>query len=174
VPRSKKRTDKVTLERLYRRLLALEKRLFDEGGEFGDARLPLLRDIAWGLRKDVTELDHRVRALTPLIPHCERLMREKITLQRQVESANRYMSVPPVTVYTQKNGGALHEFEGWLGDRGDIGHSPPVWCPQHLCFCTDAETPLHKFYRAKCSFAHLHRPGIRCAVCHHMEINYCQ
>ena len=34
----------------------------------------------------------------------------------------------------------------WVGQRGDIGHSPPVYCPQHLCWCTDAETDLHKFY----------------------------
>jgi hypothetical protein len=34
----------------------------------------------------------------------------------------------------------------WKGAKGDIGHSAPVWCPQHLCWCTDAETALHKFY----------------------------
>jgi hypothetical protein len=34
----------------------------------------------------------------------------------------------------------------YVGAKGDVGHSPPVWCAQHLCFCTDAETPLHKFY----------------------------
>ena len=102
--------------------------------------------------------------------HCQRLLREKVTLQRQLAEANRYMSVP---VLTQKNGGPLHEFEGWLGDKGDVGHSPPVWCPQHLCYCTDAETSVHKFYRAaKCAFESTHRIGIRCGVCGRLEPNY--
>ena len=34
----------------------------------------------------------------------------------------------------------------WAGEYGDIGHSAPVWCKQHLCYCTDAETKLHKHY----------------------------
>lgn len=34
----------------------------------------------------------------------------------------------------------------WIGQRGDVGHSEPVYCQQHLCWCTDAETNLHKFY----------------------------
>lgn len=34
----------------------------------------------------------------------------------------------------------------WIGIKGDIGHSAPVYCKQHLHYCTDAETKLHKFF----------------------------
>lgn len=34
----------------------------------------------------------------------------------------------------------------WIGTRGDVGHSAPVWCESHQCFCTDAETKTHKFF----------------------------
>ena len=37
----------------------------------------------------------------------------------------------------------------YVGAKGDVGRSAPVWCPQHLCFCTDAETKCHKFYADK-------------------------
>lgn len=137
--RTKKRTDKVTLERVYRKVLALEKALIRaDGGEFGAPTLALLRDIGWGARKDVTDLRVEMRekfaALMPIVGHCERLMREKITLQKQVESANQYMAA--------------------TRNREDWGKMVTLVRP------------------TKCAFTHLHRPGIRCAVCHHMEINY--
>lgn len=37
----------------------------------------------------------------------------------------------------------------YVGKHGDVGYSPPVWCKQHLCYCTDAETALHKFYAGR-------------------------
>ena len=75
--RKLKRTkDRCTIERVYRKLLAVEKDVVNQ--------LAIIR------------LDLRpVREHVPILTqHCERLMREKITLQKQVESANRYMNDP--------------------------------------------------------------------------------
>ena len=36
----------------------------------------------------------------------------------------------------------------YIGGKGDVGHSPPVWCQQHLVYCTDTETSEHKYYSA--------------------------
>ena len=123
--RNKKRTDKVTLERVYRRLLALDHDMVNQ--------LALIRLDQQSNRRD---LEAKISSLAPIVSHCERLMREKVTLQRQVESANGYMA-------------ATRSVEDW-------GKMVSIARP------------------TKCAFTHLHRPGIRCAVCHHIGINYGQ
>lgn len=192
--RSKKRTDNVSLERVYRRLLALEKRLFDEGGEFGDARLPLLRDIAWGLRKDVNDarlemheeyrvMQNSLRALQPIVSHCERLMREKVTLQKQLAEANRYMAIP--TMQPIDYGPATTRLRN--GTVAYVAKYAPYSGPHsaYNCPCADSKCPGKQSYvdwkekkaaailnAAFCAFESTHRPGIRCNVCGHLEPNY--
>jgi hypothetical protein len=115
-----------------------------------------------------------------LAAHCQRLMREKITLQNQLESANRYMAFPgpreamssTYANWSKDWVSIVRPRAAWTGAKGDVGHSAPVWCDQHLCWCTDSETPLHKFFAigprpevTVCSFASTHRPGIVCRVC---------
>ena len=123
--RKPKRTDKVTLERVYRRLLALDHDMVNQ--------LALIRLDQQSNRRD---LEAKISSLAPIVSHCERLMREKVTLQRQVESAHGYMA-------------ATRSVEDW-------GKMVSIARP------------------TKCAFTHLHRPGIRCAVCHHIGINYGQ
>jgi len=158
--RKLKRTkDRCTIERVYRKLLAVEKDVVNQ--------LAIIR------------LDLRpVREHVPILTqHCERLMREKITLQKQVESANRYMAyVPPrEAMSTYAPGSALElvdlrnpkqnekRREEWEKKAADILNSS---------FAEDWGKMVSIARPPKCAFTHLHRPGIRCAVCHHMEINY--
>jgi hypothetical protein len=175
--RKPKRTkDRCTIERVYRKLLAVEKDIVNQ--------LAIIR------------LDLRpVREHVPILTqHCERLMREKITLQKQVESANRYMAQEPIGTCIdcggefrpphectasrkrfEREGLELVDLrnpkqnerrrEEWEKKAADILNSS---------FAEDWGKMVSIARPTKCAFTHLHRPGIRCAVCHHMEINYGQ
>jgi len=205
VPRSKKRTnrdgsitvslvkrpkDRVTLERVYRKVLAVEKELrlaneeiyatkittlelvkclnmmLYDSKEAREDNLPTLPRIHDAILKEADGQAHLRVTARKLTEHCERLMREKITLQRQVEEANRYMAPRPGNL-------ELVDIRNPTQNREvDVGHSAPVWCDQHCCWCTDSDTPLHKFFASgprpevrACPFASTHRPGIVCRVC---------
>jgi hypothetical protein len=64
---TRKRTDQVTLERVYRKVLAVEREV-----------------------KSLRE------TMAPVVGHCERLMREKETL-RKLNDANNFMAAPVLT-----------------------------------------------------------------------------
>jgi len=90
-----KKPSPVTLDRIYRRVAAIEKSLGGGASVVGRPSLSFLRDIGWGARKDITELRcelretleaicKRIDSFAVLANHCERLLREKETLQKRV------------------------------------------------------------------------------------------
>jgi hypothetical protein len=76
-------------ERTYRKVLAIEKRLTNAEAAIDEPSLDSLQRIGWGARKDVNDLrlhiDGHFEALRPILDHCARLLKEKETLQREVE-----------------------------------------------------------------------------------------
>ncbi len=105
-----RKPDKVTLERIYRKVLAIEKSLGGDASVVGRPSLAFLRDIGWGARKDITDLRIEMRdkfeSLKGIVDHCQRLLREKQTLMHMIgdvhvedlntilREANAYMSKP--------------------------------------------------------------------------------
>lgn len=88
----RRKVDKVTLERIYRKVLALEKEMTRQialnrlGIDVVHGRIDKLRD-----------------ALVPIVKHCERLLREKEHLRAliypgefELRQANQFMAEPPV------------------------------------------------------------------------------
>jgi hypothetical protein len=181
VPSRKKRTkDRVTLERIYRKVLALEKALVNQIA-LNRARLEsfsgTVRDHVReteantiGLRvlsRDIVYLTSQVKGLIPIVSHCERLMREKITLQRQLAEANRFMAQParemPQVSICGFCGIDLDKIAFCNEDDQQLvcphgkGRAPGSFD------ATDTRKPLGM--RGVCVLQHLHQPGIICAVC---------
>ena len=164
--RKPKRTDKVTLERVYRRLLALDHDMVNQ--------LALIRLDQQSNRRD---LEAKISSLAPIVSHCERLMREKVTLQRQLaeacaigEADHSYNSVRQTRT------------EDWSKMVTREVNGPHA---AHNCPCADSKCPGKQSYvdwkekkaaailnAAFCAFESTHRPGIRCNVCGHLEPKY--
>jgi hypothetical protein len=118
------------------------------------------------LQGPIAEAAKQRETIGTMARHAERLLREKETvmsvltvdeLQRRLKTVDEFQAAPVGAPYA---GCLAHDqvfagskpmsIEGqiYVGSAGDIGHSPPIWCKQHLCYCTDAETRLHMHYAA--------------------------
>jgi predicted RecB family endonuclease len=148
--------DKCTLERVYRKVLALEKMIASSRWE-----LLSLNDRMGNINTRVQAVDADVKrmgtSMLPVVRHCDRLMREKITLQRQLAEANKFMAAAPtlreaeskekedVTIYQTMGASPAGSVAPWGNFRREFVSPQRSWNP--------------------CAFAHLHRAGIECAVC---------
>lgn len=139
-------------ERTYRKMLALEKRSRDNGADLMDTRKRLDQMYDELHRNDClthTRLDglaNLVQLLTDshtstyatLVTHCERLLREKETLQKMVD-VNHYMARPLDKDWRDKLAADIMNRE--------FLKSGPQW--------------------EECSVKHLHRDNVICGICGH-------
>lgn len=149
----RKSTDKVTLERVYRRILAMDKDMVTQ-----------LAIVRLNQAANHAKLDAKIDALAPIVAHCERLMREKETL-RKLSEANQFMAEPPTLTPAQR----VEVMRGWLQEdepepvAESMPIEPVVVKRPVFTWSTSAST---------CTWKHLHRPGIPCAICGNLEIVY--
>jgi hypothetical protein len=140
--------------------------LFDskEAREDNLPTLPALQREMGALTSGQEMFSHRLESLRVIADHCNRLLKEKETLQRMVQ--------------TMKDASAL--VSRWAPSPSITPHGgvPTVYTRTYVCGCsavsTDgpllAECPTHSpdFQSARhgeCAFALTHREGIRCGVC---------
>jgi hypothetical protein len=130
--------------RMYRQLLAIKK-------EFGD-QVALTR---LNFNSNLLEMQCRLADLKPIVDHCERLMREKETLQRQVEELKTH----PLYVWP----GAPAPPAPPLGYEWIQHGIPTIYSepPQATAALGDFQAARH----GECAFASTHRAGVRCGVC---------
>jgi hypothetical protein len=129
--RHAKPTSAQLVARMYRKVVAMDSLLtdtIDANGEALDA-----------INSKLALLMERVSSLNPIVDHCARLLKEKETLQKQIEKMREPFKIVPrepvynveITPVEVKMG--TYTYTGVLGGA--------------------------------CTLAHLHRPGIRCGVC---------
>jgi hypothetical protein len=129
--RHAKPTSAQLVARMYRKLVAMDSLLtdtIDANGEALDA-----------INSKLGLLMERVSSLNPIVDHCARLLKEKETLQKQIEKMREPFKIVPrepvynveITPVEVKMG--TYTYTGVLGGA--------------------------------CALAHLHRSGIRCGVC---------
>jgi hypothetical protein len=129
--RHAKPTSAQLVARIYRKVVAMDSLLtdtIDANGEALDA-----------INSKLGLLMERVSSLNPIVDHCARLLKEKETLQKQIEKMREPFKIVPgepvynveITPVEVKMG--TYTYTGVLGGA--------------------------------CTLANLHRPGIRCGVC---------
>jgi hypothetical protein len=129
--RHAKPTSAQLVARIYRKLVAMDSLLTDTihaNGEALDA-----------INSKLGLLMERVSSLNPIVDHCARLLKEKETLQKQIEKMREPFKIVPrepvynveITPVEVKMG--TYTYTGVLGGA--------------------------------CTIGHLHRSGIRCGVC---------
>jgi hypothetical protein len=132
--RHAKPTSAQLVARIYRKVVAMDSLLtdtIDANGEALDA-----------INSKLGVLMERVSSLNPIVDHCARLLKEKETLQKQIEKMREPFKIVPgepvynveITPVEVKMG--TYTYTGVLG--------------------------------GPCALAHLHRPDIRCGVCGEM------
>jgi hypothetical protein len=154
---------------------------------------PVIKVLRMILNGQIT-LTQRIAALSPLVDHCARLLKEKETLQRQVE---RMQALAPKQSIAAQDQSPFEPFEYNSASslaRMEMSHKvidimqPPIptlnfEMRQYPCGCSATgngiqplpdycgthgaltDSVVTRHRVGACTLAHLHRPGVRCGVC---------
>jgi hypothetical protein len=140
--------------RMYRRLIMTESRLAETKQEVRSLNANL---TAWSTRI-ISQIGKHAESMRLVADHCARLLKEKETLQKQIERMREPFKIVP--------GEPLYNVQANAHAYPPTYTSVPISVvdrPTHRG--ADAAPDFQASRHGACAFASSHRAGIRCEVC---------